>query len=107
MALGARVRVVLGPRRGLGEEEEALLGWEDGDAVREVTSSVVGVLVCGVRVVDGVASSFSSSASSSTPNDSFPFATGFRFFFGGNGVEILCFDHQPCPFSVILNLNKF
>lgn len=44
-------------------------------------------------------SSSLSSWSSSTPNDSFPLATCFRFFFRNWGVETLCFDHQSLPFA--------
>ena len=41
----------------------------------------------------------SPSSSSSPPNDNFPLTTCLRFFFGGWGIETLCFDHQFLPFA--------
>lgn len=59
-------------------------------------SSWSGVVVRGVSAVETAFDSPSLCSSSSTPNDNFPFATAFRFFFGGGpwGFESLCFDHQ-------------
>ena len=65
-----------------------------GEAVLDGCPS--GVSDLGLSTVDAtVDSAFSFSVSSSSkPNESLPFATGFRFFFGGwPGVETLCFDH--------------
>ena len=95
-AFGARGREVLGPMRFFGRAEP-LVGGADVDVVD--TSPSEGRLVddSWVVVVFDFASS-SPPASSSTPNDNFPFATALRFFFGGGPRELepLCFDHQTC-----------
>ena len=63
-----------------------------GEACAE-PSGVVDLGVCAVEAAFEPASLLSSS-SSSTPNESFPFATGFRFFLGRSiGVVTLHFDH--------------
>lgn len=65
-----------------------------------------GVLDLGISETVEATFSLSSSSSSSIPNDSFPLVTGFRFFFGGNGVETLCFDHQSHPFGNLESLER-
>lgn len=93
-ALGTTLRLALGPSRRFSKAE-----WKTaGDAVRDSEPS--GVLGLGVPEAEATDSVFrSSSSSSSPPNDNFPLASCFRFFFGGWGVETLCFDHQSLPFA--------
>ena len=106
MALGAIVRLALGPRRFF---SVALSLWSSaaGEAVLEGGSA--GVRNLGVPSVERVTGSSSSSASSPNPKESFPLATPFRFFFFGGslGVKTLCFDHQYPPalptLSAVLN----
>lgn len=83
MALGATLIEVFGPRRFL---ITVTSDGGAGDAVTERDSS--GVLDLGVATTDAPESP---SSSSSNPKDNFPLATGFRFFFGGCGVDALYF----------------
>lgn len=63
-----------------------------GEAVRDGCPS--GVSDLGLSAAEAIVDRALPLSSSSRPNDNFPFATGFRFFFGGwPGVETLCFDH--------------
>jgi len=83
MTFGATLTVAFGPIRFL-TDTSPLSG--AGEAV--VDSS--GVLDLGVATAEVLESPCSSSSS---PNDSLPFATAFRFFFCGCGVDALYFDH--------------
>lgn len=93
ITLGAWWRLALGPSRFLSVFSPLFGG--AGEARAELSSSIPGVLDLGVAAADVALDSPFPSSSSSTPNDSFPFATAFRFFFGRSvGVAALCFDHQ-------------
>ena len=92
-------RLALGPRRVFFFEEgicDALL-WNGGAAggVPDVSPSSEWFVFC-VRAAGGMFDSALLRSSSSTPKDNLPFASCFRFFFGGGpwGVLTLCFDHQ-------------
>lgn len=72
-----------------------------GEAVLD--GKLSGVLDRGVSDAEGPNPAFCSpSSSSSPPKDNFPLATCFRFFFGGWGVETLCFDHQSLPLASLV-----
>ena len=83
-ARGATATLAFGPSRrfsGAGEARVEPFGVEDFG-------------VCVVEFAFETAVLSPSSSSSSTPNESFPFATGFCFFFGDSmGVLTLHFDH--------------
>lgn len=97
-ALGAMLTWAFGPSRRF--SPAACVAWSRrGDAVRD-GGRPSGVPDRGVADADGADSAFCSSSSSSSPlKDSFPLTACFRFFFGGCGVETLCFDHQSLPFA--------
>lgn len=85
MAFGTKVMLALGPSFFF-----STIASLAGDIVREGSTS--GVVDLGVGVEEKSLLSFSSSLS--TPNESFPFTAGFRFFFAGRlGVDALYFDH--------------
>jgi len=88
--LGATLTLELAPRRFLSMASSMRNG--AGDAIRDGCPS--GVSDVGLSAAEAIVECAFPLSSSSTPNDNFPFATGFRFFFGGwPGVETLCFDH--------------
>ena len=84
--------LALGPMRFL-STAEPLCG---GTRELRVEWSSSEMFDAGVSALEAAFESPSPCSSSSTPNDNFPFATAFRFFFGGGpwGVETLCFDRQ-------------
>lgn len=96
-ALGAMLTLEFGPNRRF--SKTGWLGWSRaGDAVLDGMPSDVPDR--GVSDADMADSAFCSlSSSSSPPNDNFPLTACFRFFFGGCGVETLCFDYQSLPFA--------
>lgn len=93
--------LVFGPSRRF--SKVVWLGWsKPGDAVLDGMPS--GVLDRGVPDADVADSAFWPPSSSSSPlNDNFPRTICFRFFFGGCGVETLCFDHQSLPFANLVS----
>ena len=93
MALGATARLAFGPNRFF-STPLAPCAVVAGEAVLDGMSA--GVFSLAVSAVDVATLPVSSSSTSSTPKDSLPLATVFRFFFFGRslGVETLCFDHQ-------------
>jgi len=85
MTLGMKLTLVLGPRRFLDAlASPVVVYWSP----LEGRSS--GVTERGVAVADV---SCPPSSSSSSPKDSLPLATFFRFFLAGWGVDALYFDH--------------
>ena len=89
-AFGATLTVELGPSRFFSGASFMRVG--AGEAVLDGCPS--GVFDLGLSTVEATVDSAFSLFSSSRPKESFPFGTGFRFFFGGwPGVETLCFDH--------------
>jgi hypothetical protein len=90
MTFGVKGTDELGPRRRLGKASLS-----SGAGEPPVGESVCGVPGAGVAAFEtGLDPLVDSSSSSSTPNDSFPFAGSFLFFFAGSlGVEALYFVH--------------
>ena len=83
MIFGATLRLALGPMRFL-IDDSSFSG--TGEAFVDPS----GVADLGVATAEMPESPRSSSSS---PNDSFPFVSAFRFFFCGCGVDALYFDH--------------